>query len=217
MINILIVDDHDIVRDGLKMLISEHDDLAVLGEADNGVTALAMLQDEHWDVVLLDMSMPGRSGTELIKQIKADHPKLPILILSMHKEEQYAIRTLQAGASGYLCKSSASTKLVDAIRKVVSGGVFVSPSVLEKMAFGMMPNQNVLPHTLLSNREFQVFQKMVSGDNLTTIANNLNLSVKTISTHKTRIMQKLELSNVAEMIRYAMKHELFDELIDGVD
>lgn len=211
MINILIVDDHDIVRDGLKMLISEHEDMVVAGEADNGKTAISLLQKGEWDVVLLDMSMPGRSGTDLIKQIRAEKPKLPVLIISMHKEEQYAARTLQSGASGYLCKINASEKLIDAIRKVVSGGVYVSPAVLEKMAFGIMPNQDVLPHSLLSNREFQVLQKIVSGDNLTMIADNLNLSVKTISTHKTRIMKKLELTNVSQIIRYAIKHNLFDD------
>ncbi|MDH3355535.1 MAG: response regulator transcription factor [Chromatiales bacterium] len=217
MVKILIVDDHDIVRDGLKMLIAEHDDLEVAGEADNGLSALSMVRETDWDIILMDLSMPGKSGIDLVKQIKAEKSDIPLLILSMHKEEQYAVRAIQAGASGYLCKSDASTSLIKAIRKVTSGGLFITPAVAEQMAMGIMPAQTTLPHTLLSNREFQVFQQIVEGSNLTKIAENLNLSVKTISTHKTRIMQKMELNNVTDMIRYAIKHEMLDDIPDGVN
>lgn len=214
MIRILIADDHTILRDGLKQILSECRDMVVAGEADNGLDALKKVCKEEWDVVVLDMSMPGKSGIELVKQIKSEKPKLPILILSMHKEDQYAVRTLKAGASGYLCKDSASAQLVSAIRKVANGGIFISPEVAEKLAHGLRPMSDAPPHTLLSDREYQVFMMLVQGKGLTEIADELNLSVKTVSTHKTRIQEKMNADNLSVLIKYAIKHDLLDETGD---
>lgn len=214
MIRILIVDDHTIMRDGLKQILSESRDIVVAGEADNGLDALKKVREEEWDVLLLDMSMPGKSGIELIKQIKRERPELPILILSMHKEDQYAVRTLKAGASGYLCKDSASAQLVSAIRKVANGGSFISLEVAEKLAYGLRPMSDSPPHILLSDREHQVFMMLVQGKGLTEIADELNLSVKTVSTHKSRIQEKMNADNLSMLIKYAIKHDLLDEAGD---
>lgn len=211
MIKILIADDHTILRDGLKQILSESPDLQVVGEADNGLDALKKIREEDWDVVVLDMSMPGKSGIELIKQIKTEKPKLPLLILSMHKEDVYAMRTLKAGASGYLCKDSASSQLVSAIRKVAGGGMYLNPDVAEKLAFGLRPVSDAPSHTLLSDREYQVFLLLVQGRQLTQIADDLNLSVKTISTHKTRILEKMHIDNLSGLIKYALANKLLDD------
>ena len=210
MIKILIADDHAIMRDGLKQILAGCGDMQVVDEADNGSDALEKICQQKLDVVVLDMSMPGKSGIELIKQIKSERPKLPILVLSMHKENQYAGRTLKAGASGYLCKDGASAQLVAAIRKVASGGVFISPEAAQDLALGIVVDGDSPPHTLLSNREFQIFKLLAAGSGITEIANQLNISVKTISTHKTRIMLKMNLPNLSSLIRYALKHELVD-------
>ncbi|MDO8893310.1 MAG: response regulator transcription factor [Sulfurimicrobium sp.] len=211
MIKILIADDHTILRAGLRQIISDCADMSVAGEADNGFDVLAMVREKDWDLLVLDMSMPGKSGIELIKQIKSEKPKLPILILSMHKEEQYAVRSLKAGASGYVCKDSASSQLVQAIRKIAAGGMFISAAVAEHLAMGLASNQDQKPHTLLSDREYQVFQRIAAGEGISEIAHSLNLSVKTVSTHKTRIMQKMNFANTADLIRYAIKHDLISE------
>lgn len=214
MIQVLIADDHTILREGLKQILSEHPHLEVVGEAENGLEALKQIRARHFDVVVLDMSMPGRSGIELIKQIKDEKPSLPILILSMHKEDHYAVRTLKAGASGYLSKDSASTQLVHAIDKVAAGGMFISAAVAEKLAFGLRQSSDALPHTTLSDREYQIFLMLVHGDGLTEIADQLNLSVKTVSTHKSRIMEKMALENLSGLIKYAIRHRLIDEIDD---
>lgn len=207
-LRVLLADDHAIIRDGLKQILADTDDLAVCGEAANGNEALQQVREHDWDVVVLDISMPGRSGLDLIRLIHDEKPKLPILILSMHHEEQYAVRTLQAGAAGYLTKESDADLLVRAIRRVARGGVYVSENVAELMARGVMPAANALPHTTLSDREYQIFHRLVLGQGLTDIANELSLSVKTISTHKTRILQKMAMSNTSELIRYAVAHDL---------
>jgi DNA-binding NarL/FixJ family response regulator len=214
MIRVLIADDHTILREGLKQILSDHDDLLVTGEAENGTEALHKIQAGDFDVVVLDMSMPGRSGIELIKQIREEKPKLPILILSMHKEDLYAVRTLKVGASGYLSKDSASTQLVDAIRKVASGGLFISPIVAEKMALGLRQPEVALPHSSLSDREYQVFLMLVHGNSITDIAKELNLSVKTVSTHKSRIQEKIGLDNLSGLVKYAIRHQLIEETDD---
>lgn len=213
MIRTLIVDDHDVLRAGLKHILSEYPDIVVAGEANNGLDALARVRSERWDAMVLDMSMPGKSGIELIKQLKAEQPKLPILILSMHKEDLYAVRALKAGASGYLCKDNAQAQLGQAIRKVAGGGLFITPTVAERLAVGMLGGgaDDQPPHTRLSDRECQIFQFIAAGKGVTEIARELNLSVKTIATHKFRIMQKMNLSNTAELIHYAIKHELIPE------
>ena len=211
MIRIVVADDHTIVREGLKQILSAAGDLAVIGEAQNGHEVLERVRALDFEVLLLDMSMPGKSGIELIKQVRAEKPKLRILVLSMHEEEQYAVRAIKAGASGYLTKDSASAQLVSAIRKVAGGGAFITDSVAQQLALGAMPQTDGPPHATLSDREFQVFRKLVSGKAVTEIAGELNLSVKTVSTHKARIMQKMNMSNPAELIRYAIHHRLVDD------
>jgi len=211
MIRIVVADDHTIVREGLKQLLSAASDLSVVGEAQNGHEVLARVRALDFDVLLLDMSMPGKSGIELIKQVRGEKPKLRILVLSMHEEEQYAVRAIKAGASGYLTKDSASMQLVSAIRKVAGGGAFITDSVAQQLALGAMPQTEGPPHSALSDREFQVFRELASGKGVTDIAAQLNLSVKTVSTHKARIMQKMNISNPAELIRYAIHHRLVDD------
>lgn len=209
MIRILIADDHAILRAGLKHLLSDASDIVVAGEAGSGNDALALARELPCDLIVLDMSMPGRSGIELIRQIKAERPKLPILILSMHKEDIFAVRALRAGAAGYLCKDNAESQLEAAIRKVAGGGLYINQAVAEKLAQEMVGgNTAVLPHTQLSDREYQVFRDIASGLGVTEIGQRLNLSVKTVSTHKARIMQKMGFVNTAELIQYALKHEL---------
>ena len=210
MIRILIADDHAILREGLKQILSACSDIVVGGEACNGMEALSILREGEWNVLILDMSMPGRSGIELIRQIRSEHPKRPILILSMHKEDQYAVRTLKAGASGYLSKDSASSQLVAAIRKVACGGIFINPDMAEKLALSLRPESDALPHTLLSDREYQVFLLLTQGMSNSEIAENLKLSIKTASTHKTHIMQKMNAQNLVTLIKYAIRHGLID-------
>ncbi len=201
MIRVLIADDHRILREGLKQLLAECADIEVGGEAENGFEALDKVRKEDWNVLVMDMSMPGKSGVELIRQVKLEKPKLPILILSMHKEDVYAMRTLKAGASGYLSKDSASTELVKAIRKVAGGGVYINSNIAEKLAIGLMPASDALPHTLLSDREYQIFLMLVSGKGITEIGDELHVSVKTVSTHKTRIMQKMNIATLSGLIK----------------
>ena len=211
MIRVLLADDHAIVRAGLKEILADTGDITVAGEATNGHEVMARVRGQDYDVAVLDMSMPGRSGLELIKQVKGEKPKLRILVLTMHSEEQYAVRALKAGASGYLTKDSAAEELVAAIRRIAAGGAYVSPETAERLALGAAPRAEAATHTLLSDREFQVFLKVAAGRSVTEIAHELSLSVKTVSTHKTRILQKMGLANQAELIRYALEHKLLDE------
>jgi len=211
MIRVCIADDHPIVREGLKQLLSAAGDLAVVGEAQNGQEVIERVRALAFDVLLLDMSMPGKSGIELLKQVHAEKPKLRILVLSMHEEEQYAVRAIKAGAAGYLTKESAPAQLVSAIRKVAGGGAFITDSVAQQLALGAMPQSEGPLHSALSDREFQVFRELASGKTVSDIAAQLNLSVKTVSTHKARIMQKMNMSNPAELIRYAIHHRLVDD------
>ncbi|MBS1227120.1 MAG: two component transcriptional regulator, LuxR family [Proteobacteria bacterium] len=207
---VLLADDHAIIRDGLKQILADTDDLAVAGEAANGIELMQQVRDHDWDVLVLDISMPGRSGLELIHMIKDEKPDLPILVFSMHHEEQYAVRALQAGAQGYLTKESDGELLVAAIRRVARGGVYLSDKVAELMVRGIRPAGETLPHNLLSDREYQVFNLLVAGRGLTEIGTELSLSVKTISTHKTHILQKMNLATTADLIRYAVAHGLAD-------
>jgi len=211
MIRVLLADDHAIVRAGLKEILADTGDIEVTGEAANGQEVLARVFTQDFDVAVLDMSMPGRNGIELIKLVKAEKPKLRILVLSMHSEEQYAVRALKAGASGYLTKESAADQLVAAIRRIAAGGAYVTPETAERLALGVAPRAVAEAHTLLSDREFQVFRMIASGASVGQIARELSLSVKTISTHKTRILEKMGLTNQAELIRYALEHHLLDE------
>ena len=211
MIRVVIADDHRILREGLKQLLQSAPDLTVVGEAGDGHEVLAQVRGTDFDVLLLDMSMPGKSGMELIRQVKAERPKLRVLVLSMHEEHQYAVRSIRAGASGYLTKESAALELVAAIRKVAGGGAYISAEVAEQLALASMPRAEGPPHTLLSDREYQVFRRLVEGAAVTQIAGDLNLSVKTVSTHKARLMEKLGVGNQAELIHYALKHRLSDD------
>ena len=210
MIRVLLADDHAIVRAGLKEILAGTGDITVAAEATNGQEVMARIRGQDYDVAVLDMSMPGRSGIELIKQVKDEKPKLRVLVLTMHSEEQYAVRALKAGASGYLTKDSAAEQLVAAIRKIAAGGAYVSPETAERLVLDASPRAEAAPHTLLSDREFQVLQLIAGGQSVSEIARRLALSVKTVSTHKTRILQKMGLANQAELIRYALEHKLLD-------
>jgi DNA-binding NarL/FixJ family response regulator len=208
MIKILIADDHTIMREGLKRILDGNEDIQVIGEAIDGHDTLTKVRSEIFDVLLLDLSMPGRSGVDLIHQIKDEFPKLPILILTMHEEEQYAVRAIRAGANGYLTKESAGTQLVTALKKVASGRPYISMEVAEQLAMSAMPANNNSSHSALSDREFEVFCHLAKGKSITEIGEMLHLSVKTVSTHKTRIMQKMELHSISELVQYAMTHHL---------
>ncbi|MDO8439716.1 MAG: response regulator transcription factor [Polaromonas sp.] len=212
MIRIVIADDHAIMREGLKRIVSSANDMEVTGEAANGTEVMQRVRELTFDLLMLDLSMPGRSGMELIKQVRAEKPKLRILVLSMHQELQYAVRAIKSGASGYLTKESAPDQLEQAIRKIAAGGAFISAEVAEQLALGAMPGSEALPHESLSNREFEVFRLVADGVSVTDIAARLNLSVKTVSTHKANLMHKMGLHNQSELIRYALKHGLADQL-----
>lgn len=208
MIKILIADDHTIMREGLKRILEGVDDIEVVDEAVDGFDTLAKARLGNFDVLLMDLSMPGRSGVDLIRQIREEMPKIPILILTMHEEEQYAVRAIRAGARGYLTKESAGTQLVTAIRKVASGRPYISIAVAEQLAMSAMPSDSTLPHKTLSDREYEVFIHLVQGKTITEIGEILHLSVKTVSTHKTRIMQKMALYTLSELVQYAVAHQL---------
>jgi DNA-binding NarL/FixJ family response regulator len=211
-VRIVLADDHAIVREGLKRIVSDVGDFTVAGEAADGTEVMRIVRSLEFDVLVLDLSMPGRSGMELIKLVKAEKPRLRILVLSMHQETQYAVRAIKSGASGYLTKESAPAQLEQAIRKIAGGGAYISAEVAEQLALGAMPGSDAPPHETLSDREFEVFRALVAGDAVSDIAAKLNLSVKTVSTHKSNLMQKLGLSNQTELVRYALKHGLADPL-----
>jgi DNA-binding NarL/FixJ family response regulator len=208
MIRLVIADDHAIVREGLKRIVGDADDLHVEAEAADGNEVMKLVREREFDVLVTDLSMPGRSGMELIKLVKAEKPKLRILVLSMHQEMQYAVRAIKSGASGYLTKESAPGQLAQAIRKIASGGAYISAEVAEQLALGAMPGSEKPPHEALSDREFEVFRQLVAGASVTEIAANLKLSVKTVSTHKANLMQKLGIDNASDLVRYAMRHGL---------
>lgn len=208
MIRIVLADDHTIVREGLKQLLAAAGDLEVVGEAEDGFAVMERVRALDFDLLLLDMSMPGKSGIDLIKHVKAEKPKLRILVLSMHEEHQYAVRAIRAGASGYLTKESASRQLVEAIRKVAAGGAFISGAVAEQLALAAMPDAQGAPHEALSDREFQVFRMLAEGKSISDIAERLNLSVKTVSTHKANILHKMGLASTADLVRYALDRKL---------
>ena len=210
MIRIVVADDHTIVREGLKQLLAAAGDFEVAGEAQDGFEVMKRVRELDFDVLLLDMSMPGKSGIELIKQVHAEKPRLRVMVLSMHEEHQYAVRAIRAGASGYLTKESASRQLVEAIRKVAGGGAFISSAVAEQLALGAMPDAQGPLHAALSDREFQVFRMLAEGKSVSDIAERLNLSVKTVSTHKANILQKMAMSTTGDLIRYAIANRLVE-------
>jgi DNA-binding NarL/FixJ family response regulator len=206
VIRILIADDHKIVRDGLKRILAATTDMEVAGEAATGDEALALVRGNEYDVAMLDMSMPGLSGIDLVKRLKTEKPKMRILVLSMHGEHQYAARALKAGASGYLTKDSASEQLLGALRKIAAGGVHLSDAA----AASLIGTSGKPPHETLSDREFEVLRLLASGLGPTEIGERLHLSVKTVSTHKSRILEKLNVDSTAALVRYAIEHGLLE-------
>jgi DNA-binding NarL/FixJ family response regulator len=207
-IDVLLADDHEMIRNGLRNILGDTEDLHVAGEASNGNAVLEMVRENDYRLAILDMSMPGRNGLELIKLLKAERPRLPLLVFTMHQEEQYAVRAMRAGAAGYLTKECDGDVLLAAARKVAAGGVYVSPKVADLLAADLSRPQQAMPHTWLSNREFEVFDRIVRGMSLTAIADELSLSIKTVSTHKSHIMDKMDIANQADLVRYAIDHGL---------
>lgn len=212
MIRIVMADDHAIVREGLKRIVASADDMEVVGEAADGTEVMRHVRESDFDVLVLDLSMPGRSGMELIKLVHSEKPKLRILVLSMHQELHYAVRAIKSGAGGYLPKESAPAQLVQVLRKIASGRAFISTEVAEQLALGTMLGGTSVAHEKLSDREFEVFRLIAVGVSGTDIAAQLNLSAKTISTHKANLMQKMGLKNQSELIRYAIKHGVTEPL-----
>ena len=210
MIRVLLADDHALVREGLRGILARAPDMEVTAEAANGDEVLAVVRKQAFDIAVLDLSMPGLAGIALIKRLRIETPKLRILVLSMHGEAQYAARALKAGASGYLTKDSAAPQLIGAIRKIAAGGVQISEAAAAQLIGGGAA-ADAAPHTILSDREYEVLRHIVAGRSVTEIGDALNLSVKTVSTHKSRILQKLGLSGTAELVRYALEHGLADE------
>lgn len=210
MIRILVADDHTVVREGVKQILSAQSDIVVEDEAENGKETLEKALQGSFDMVLLDISMPGRGGLEVLEDILKSRPKLPVLILSMHPEEQYAVRALRAGASGYLTKASAAHELIGAIRKVSRGGKYVTASLAEKLAVALDSKADKHRHEKLSTREYQVMIMLASGKSVGEIARELCLSVKTISTYRIRVMNKMGMKKNAELTFYAMNHRLID-------
>lgn len=208
MIHILLVDDHTLIREGLKQILSEQTDLVITAEASSGQQALEVVANQNFDIVLLDIGLPDQNGIEVLKEIKQTKPNLPVLILTMYSEEQYAIRLLKMGAAGYLSKESSPEQLVNAIRKILSGGKFLSQNVTEQLLMGLNNSGAKPSHEQLSARELQIFSLIASGKTLTDIAQELYLSVKTISTYRSRILTKMDLKSNADLVRYAVANHL---------
>ena len=208
MIRILVADDHTVVREGIKQILVGQKGMVVEDEAANGQETLHKVMKKDYDLILLDISMPGKSGLEVLEEIKAMRPKLPVLILSMHPEEQYAVRMLRAGAAGYLTKASASDKLISAIQKVSGGGKYVTVSLAEKLAYELDAGAEKPRHERLSNREYQVMMMLASGQSVSEVAEELCLSAKTISTYRTRILEKMDMKKNAELTLYVVKNNL---------
>jgi two-component system, NarL family, invasion response regulator UvrY len=210
MIKVLIADDHAVVREGVKHIFSETPDIKVAGEAGNGQEVLESIGKQDYDLLLLDIAMPGRDGLEILKEIKTQKPKLPVLILSMFPEEQYALRALKSGASGYLTKDSIPNELVKAVRKVLRGGNYISSSFSEKLLTEITSDIQKPLHETLSDREYQIMRMIASGKTMNEIADELSLSSKTVYTYRARILEKMEMKNNMELTHYATKHGLID-------
>ena len=210
IIRVLIADDHAIVREGLKQILADTKDIVVAAEAENGLEAVKLCRKNECQVMLLDISMPDRNGIEVLKQVKKETPKLSVLMLSMHREDQYAIRALKAGAAGYLNKQSAPKELVNAIRQVSKGQKYISSALAQELARQIGEDQDRPLHETLSDREYQTLTMIASGKSVTDIANELTLSVKTVSEYRSRLLAKMKLKNSAELTHYAIKHRLVD-------
>ena len=210
MLTILIADDHAVVREGLKQILTELEDSVSLAEASHGQEVLEKINQSRFDIILLDISMPGMNGLEILKQIKNEKPEISVLILSMYPEEQYAIRALKAGASGYLTKESAPQELIQAIQRIASGRKYITPTLAEKLAYDFDKDYEKPLHESLSDREFQVMRLLAVGKTVKEIGEELFLSIKTVSTYRTRILEKMEFNNNAELIHYAIKNQIID-------
>lgn len=208
MINVLIADDHTVVRQGLKQILATDAQLAVVGEATNGNEVLTQLETLSVDVLILDITMPGRNGLDVLKEVKRKRPALPVLVLSMHPEDQFAIRILRAGAAGYITKESAPEELVEALRKVCSGGKYVSAQLAERLAVFIEDDDTRAPHERLSDREFEILRMLALGKTVTQVADELLLSVKTVSTYRSRVLDKMKMTTNAELTRYALQNGL---------
>jgi two-component system invasion response regulator UvrY len=208
MINTLIADDHAIVRRGIRQIISEDPEITVLGEASNAEEIMSQLYEHDWNVIVLDITMPGKNGLDVLIEIKQKRPEIKVLILSMHPEEEIALRALKTGASGYLNKDSVPGELIKAIRKINDGGKYISSELAESIAFSVDKDLAIPPHELLSEREYQVMCLIASGNTLSQIATELSLSVKTVSTYRTRILEKMQMKSNVELTHYAIKHKL---------
>ncbi|GAB5097981.1 response regulator [Caballeronia sp. HLA56] len=210
-IKVLLADDHTLVRDGLRHILADASGFEVAGEASDAASTLDLVRSTPAHVLVLDLSMPGRSGLDLLGQIKEERPGLRILVLTMHAEQQYATRAFKAGASGYLTKESASAELVSAVTKVAAGGAYVSLAMAERFAQNLSGRADLLPHEHLSDREFEVFRRLCAGESINMMGETLCVSAKTISTYKARLLEKMQMSHEAALVRYAVKHKLFDD------
>jgi DNA-binding NarL/FixJ family response regulator len=210
MIKVLVADDHTLIRKGLKQILDDTEDMRVTGEAETGMQAIKMLQDGEYDMVLLDISLPDKNGVEVLKQIKLNHPQLPVLMLSMHAEDQYAVRSMKSGASGYLNKQSAPAQLVTAIRQVASGKKYISGELAEQLANGLTEGYQELLHQTLSDREYQTLCLLASGKKLSEMAEIMSLSTKTVSVYRARLLDKMKLKTNAEAIQYAISNHLLE-------
>ena len=207
---IIIADDHAIVREGLKQILSDSLHITSIDDVSDGIELLNKIQKNDYDIIILDISMPGKSGIETLRDIKSIKPNIPVLMLSMHPEEQYAIRVLKAGASGFISKDSAPDELIAAVEKIIGGHKYITPTLAEKLASEISPAKDKPAHEYLSNREFEVFKMIAAGNTITEIANSFNLSVKTISTYRARIYEKMNLSSRAELTQYAIQNKLIE-------
>lgn len=210
MIRVLVADDHPIVREGVKQILSETNDIVVAQEASTGQEAIDLVWKNQYDVVLLDISMPGRDGLETLRELKSISPRTPVLILSIYPEEHYAVRVLRGGASGYVAKASATDDLISAIRRVASGGKYISPVVAERLTYELDKDSSRPPHEMLSDREYQVMRMIAAGKTVKEIAADLCLSIKTVSTYRVRIFEKLRITNNAALVLYAVQNKLID-------
>ena len=210
MIKVLIADDHALFRDGLKRIFSEIEDIDVVAEAVDGKDILKKVRECDWDIALLDINLPDINGLDILKRILSVNSASRILVLSMYPEEEYAIRAIRSGASGYLTKDSPTDQLINVIRRLAKGGKYVNPELAEKLLFNPVLDPEALTHTTFSDRELHVFKLIVAGESLTAIANKLSLSVKTVSTYRSRILEKMDMKNNAQLVRYAIQHRLVE-------
>jgi DNA-binding NarL/FixJ family response regulator len=210
MIKVLVADDHAVVRRGLRQILSETPDILVAGEAATAAEVMSLARDQRWTVIVLDISLPGATGLQLLSEVRRERPETPVLILTAHAEDQYAVRAIRAGAAGFLSKETAPDKLIEAVRKVAGGGRYVSAELAETLASLLAGEGQGEPHERLSDREFEIFKMLASGKTVSEVAAELTLSVKTVSTHRTRILKKMEMRTNAELTHYAMRNRLVE-------